>query len=104
MFYEITPKGCLLKVRVSPNASKCAVCGMFTDSGGQDFLKISLISIPEKGKANLELIKFLSRLLGIAKSRFLLISGETDRYKKILLTPPVSEEVLQVIKKLEQSS
>lgn len=46
-----------------------------------DFLKIKLKSIPEKGKANEELIKFLSKHFKTAKSNIKIIKGETDRNK-----------------------
>lgn len=84
MFYETDTTGFILKIRVTPNSSACAVSGIFTDCGGNDFLKINLTAVPEKGKANQELIKFLSKTLKSSKSSFSLISGETDRYKRIL--------------------
>lgn len=86
MFYDNTKNGFILRVRVTPNSSKCAVSGIFTDSNNQDFLKINLTSVPEKGKANAELIKFLAKTLGISKSNFTILRGETDRYKCIEIT------------------
>lgn len=53
---------------------------------GTEFLKINIISVPEKGKANQELIAWLSKKLKTAKSNITIISGELDRYKKILIT------------------
>lgn len=100
MYYEQTTAGYILKVRVTPNASRCGIGGIFTDSNNQDFLKISLNSVPEKGKANQELIKLLSKRLGQSKSCFSIISGETDRYKKILFqTEPTqtTEEQLKLM-------
>ena len=55
---------------------------------GTEYLKINIISIPEKGKANIELINWLSKKLKIAKSNITIISGELDRYKKLLITSP----------------
>ncbi len=103
MFYEQTINGYILRIRVTPNSSKCSICGIFTDCGGQDFLKVNLTSVPEKGKANSELIKFLSKLLHISKSSFSIISGETDRYKKLLITTEVSNLTETTIKELEQA-
>lgn len=85
MFYEQTSTGIILRVRVSPNSSKCGIVGIFTDSNNQSFLKIGLNAVPEKGKANQELIRFLSKQLKQNKSSFSIISGETDRYKRILI-------------------
>lgn len=102
MFYEQTTNGYILRIRVTPNSSKCSVCGIFTDCDGQDFLKINLTSVPEKGKANSELIKLLSKSLHISKSSFSIISGETDRYKKLLITAEISDITENSIKELEQ--
>ncbi len=55
------------------------------NADGQDYLKISVISVPEKGKANKALIEFLAQKLSVAKSLMTIVSGQTDRFKKILL-------------------
>ena len=104
MFYEQTTNGYILRIRVTPNSSRCAVCGIFTDCGGQDFLKVNLTSAPEKGKANSELIKLLSKTLHLSKSSFSIISGETDRYKKLLLSIPHSQTIETSINELEQNN
>lgn len=104
MFYEQTPNGFILRVRVTPNASKCAVLGMFTDTSGQDYLKISLNAVPEKGKANQELIKALSKLLKQSKSAFSIVSGETDRYKKLALNTTDTAETETLLQQLEKEN
>ena len=86
MFFETTDKGILLRVRLSPNSSCCNISGIFTTPDNDDYLKLSVISVPEKGKANSELISWLAKQLKIAKSDINIISGELDRYKKILIT------------------
>ena len=102
MFFEQTTNGYILRIRVTPNSSKCSVCGIFIDCGGQEFLKVNLTSVPEKGKANSELIKLLSKTLHISKSSFSIISGETDRYKKLLITTEISNTTETALKGLEQ--
>lgn len=74
-----------MRVRLAPNSSCCKVSGLFADADGVEWLKICVISVPEKGRANQELIKFLAAQLKIAKSAIEIASGELDRYKKILL-------------------
>ena len=91
MFFENTPQGIVLRIRLQPNSSCCRVSGIFTSADGNEFLKVNVISIPEKGKANQELIKFLSKMFKIPKSEISLISGETDRCKKLLL--PLSDKL-----------
>lgn len=92
LFFEEQNGLIILRVRLTPNSSSCAVKGVFVDANGQEFLKINVISVPEKGKANQELIKFLSKMFKIPKSEISLISGETDRCKKLLL--PLSEQLM----------
>ena len=99
MFFEVTAKGTLLRVRLSPNSSCCKTCGIFTTPDNEDYLKISVISVPEKGKANSELISWLSKQLKIAKSDFSIVSGELDRYKKILITN-TDEQILEKLNSL----
>ena len=85
MFFESTTNGIILRVRLSPNSSCCKINGIFQTPDGLDFLKINVISVPEKGKANAELINWLSKQLKLAKSDFSILGGELDRYKKILI-------------------
>lgn len=75
----------MLAVKITPNAQNLAVKGIFCDAEGKDFLRISVVSVPEKGKANKELIKFLSKELNISKGDIEIVSGETAHIKKILL-------------------
>lgn len=86
MFYTVDSSGITLRVRLTPNSSCCKIMGLFTDADGNDYLKINVTSVPEKGKANAELIKFLAQTLHTAKTNFTIIYGELDRYKKILIT------------------
>jgi uncharacterized protein (TIGR00251 family) len=101
MFYEKNATGYILRIRVTPNSSKCGIGGIFTNATNTDFLKINLNAIPEKGKANQELIKYLSILLKCSKSCFTIISGETDRYKKISLEIQPSPEIENILHNLE---
>ena len=85
-------------VKITPNAGEAAIKGMFADADGKQYLRISVVSVPEKGKANKELIKFLSKELKIPKSLIAVASGETSHLKKIALNTTAGE----VISKLEE--
>ena len=63
---------------------------------GTEYLKINIISVPEKGKANQELVNWLAKKLNIAKSDISIISGELDRLKKLLITTNSSEVITQL--------
>ena len=95
MVFEESQKGIILRVRLTPNSSCCKINGVFVDPNGDEWLKISVISVPEKGKANQELIKFLASKLKISKSDLQIIGGELDRYKKILVQ--ADKEQMQVL-------
>lgn len=82
-FFQKKENGYILRVRLTPNSSLIKVSGVMVDAKGEEYLKINIVSVPEKGKANKELLDFLSEMLDIAKSSFEVISGQTDRYKKI---------------------
>lgn len=73
----------LLHVRLTPNADKEDIFGTETDEYGQEYLKIRVRAIPEKGKANKALIRYIAKIGGIPKSKITLTSGDTQR-KKIL--------------------
>ena len=102
MFYEKNATGYILRIRVTPNSSRCSIGGIFTDASNSDFLKINLNSVPQKGKANQELIKYLSKLLTCSKSCLKILSGETDRYKIFFEVSP-SPAIENLLSKLENS-
>ncbi len=84
----------LIKIKVIPNSGKQKV---FLDKSNQ--LKCYLKSAPEKGKANLELIKFLAKELSITKNDISIISGATTRKKKLKINAEISFD--EFLKKLE---
>lgn len=101
MFFDKQDQKVILRVRLSPNSSSCSVKGVFTDAEGHDFLKINVVSVPEKGKANAELKNFLAKKLKLPKNKIEIISGETDRYKKILIRDN-PENIVQLLLSLPE--
>jgi hypothetical protein len=79
MFKE-TPQGLLLFVKVIPNAGKTEIV-----KAENDVLKIRLKAQPEKGKANEELIRFLSKITHVPKSQISITHGLTSRNKIVCL-------------------
>ena len=84
--FDETSSGIILRVRLTPSSSSCRLGGIFVAPNGDGFLKICVVSVAEKGKANRELINWLAQQLQISKSDVHIIAGELDRYKKILIT------------------
>lgn len=49
--------------------------------------KIRVSAVPEKGKANAEIISHLSEVTGFRKDRFEIVSGAGDSFKLIKIRP-----------------
>ncbi len=86
MFFEEKDNGYILRVRLTPNSSCCRINGLFFDEHNQTYLKINVVSVPENGKANKELIDFLAKMLNIPKSAITIVNGMQNRLKKIYIT------------------
>jgi len=72
-------KGAAIAVRVTTRASKNQIIGALNDGT----IKIRVTAAPTEGQANDELVKYLSDVLDIAKSRIEVVAGETGRDKLI---------------------
>ena len=81
-----------LSVKVTPNAARNEVTG-FTDG----VLHVKIAAPPEKGKANKELIDYLSRTLGVSKSSLLLLKGQTRRNKVLSVDGLSRADIIQRI-------
>jgi uncharacterized protein (TIGR00251 family) len=81
-----------LSVKVTPNARQNEVTA-FTEG----VLSVKIAAPPVQGKANRELIIFLSRLLGVSKSSVSIVKGETSRNKVIAVD---GMDIEDIIKKL----
>lgn len=73
-------EGVVLSVRAKPGARHAGFQGVH---GTQ--LKIALHAPPEKGKANEELLDFLSTWLQVKINHLTLFSGKTSQNKKVLI-------------------
>lgn len=72
-----------LTVRVSPSARRSEVTGWTADEKGRPVLLVKLAAPPVDGKANAELLAFLTELLGCSKSELTLVRGSTSRLKVV---------------------
>ncbi|MFV0432014.1 MAG: DUF167 family protein [Alphaproteobacteria bacterium] len=80
-----------LHIRLTPNGNSDEFLGIDKDEYGQEFLKIKVRAIPEKGKANKALIAFIAKECHMAKSLILVASGETQRRKILKIDLPFNE-------------
>ncbi|WP_426288959.1 DUF167 domain-containing protein [Ensifer adhaerens] len=87
-----------LTVRLTPNGGRDAIDGLEA-ADGEEYLKVRVRAVPEKGKANQALLAFLAKTLGLATSKLSLISGETQR-KKILRIESDPEDLMKRLAEL----
>ncbi|MBT4277868.1 YggU family protein [Candidatus Falkowbacteria bacterium] len=71
-----------LQIKVSTKKPKTEIKDLMENNT----IKINLSSPPEKGKANKELIKFLSKEFSIKENNIQIISGKTDKLKLVRIT------------------
>lgn len=72
----------LLRIYAIPGASKNEIVGPY---GEPVRLKIKTNAIAEDGKANKEIISFLSKSLKISKTKIEILRGQTSRQKDFLI-------------------
>lgn len=77
--------GVTLAVRLTPKAAADRIDGWVSDDNGDVRLKVGVTAVPENGKANAALIKFLAKKLKLPKSAVRLIGGDTSRQKLLFL-------------------
>lgn len=75
-------KKILLKVRAGAKQSSVDGWIIIND---KEYLKLSIKSPPEKGKANKEIIEYLAEELAIPKSDIEITSGKTSQFKVVSL-------------------
>ncbi|MFA7171871.1 MAG: DUF167 domain-containing protein [Kiritimatiellia bacterium] len=85
------PEGCRLTVRLSPSASRSEMAG-----AEESWLKIRLAAPPVDGKANKELIRFLSKTLKTPQRSITICSGATSRLKGIKISGMRPEDFLRI--------
>jgi len=84
-----------ITVQVQPNAWHSQALG-FEDG----ILRVKIAAPPVKGKANRELINFLSQLLGISKRSIKIERGLTSKRKVIAIDGLDRTQIIERIKRL----
>lgn len=80
------PHSGYLRIKVIPKSSKTELVEIMqdpTEDGMAETFKIRIKAAPEKGKANTELIKFLSKELNVDKAQISIICGKSERLKLV---------------------
>lgn len=79
----------IIKLYVKPNSSITSIDGMYMDR-----IKVKISAPPEKGKANKELINFLSSKLDIPKKSISIISGKNSNFKHLAIKNPPYDNLI----------
>lgn len=79
----------IIKVIVKPNSSKNSIDGIYMGR-----LRIRISPSPQKGKANKELIRYISSILGISKKNISIKSGEKSRFKELAIENPTNTNII----------
>lgn len=87
-WYSERPEGTLITVRVQPRASRQEIGG---PSNG--VLCARLNAPPVEGRANEALVRLLSDMLGVPKSRVRIEGGQKGRLKKVFVEGLGPEEI-----------
>ncbi|QEE11502.1 DUF167 domain-containing protein [Bartonella krasnovii] len=91
MFYQVDKNNLILFVYLIPKSSVDKIIGIECKDGEKQYLVIRLRSVPEDGKANKALIKFLAKQWKIPSSSIFLKSGATSRYKQLYFSTHLEE-------------
>ncbi len=86
-FIKETKEGTLLLIHVQPKAKKSSIEGVDEWRGR---LRVKVKAPPVEGKANKEVVKFFSKLLGAPVE---IVRGESAREKDLLVKGLSAEEV-----------
>ena len=82
-----------LEIKAVPGASKTELAGI---KDGR--LRIRIAAAPEDGKANAEMLNFLSKKIDCPKKDLQLLSGEKSRLKTIALPLERKAQLEQILK------
>lgn len=89
ILYE-SSQGAVLLIYLQPNAKRSEIVGIFNG-----YLKIKINAPPIDNKANNELVEFLSQILNLKKSAISIQSGETKRFKRVLILELTIQQITQ---------
>jgi len=86
-------KGSALAVRVTPRASRNEIVELLEDGT----IKVRIAAPPSDNEANEALIKFLSEVLGVPRSRLDIVAGASGRDKLVSIVDMDAETAHQRI-------
>jgi uncharacterized protein (TIGR00251 family) len=91
-----TQTGVVFEIRVVPRASRSEAAGIQGDA-----LKLRITAPPVEGKANVECIRLLARLLGVKRAQVEILAGRTARTKTVAIAGIRAEAVAKLLLRME---
>lgn len=85
-------RSCSLWIYAQPRASKTQLVGWHADA-----IKIRIAAPPFEGAANLELIRFLSKEIGVPRKAVAITSGATAKRKRVRIEGMAELDVLEAL-------
>ena len=85
-------KNAVITLHIVPRSSRTEICGEHGDA-----LKIKLQAPPVEGKANKALIEFLSDKLDTPRNSISILSGDTGRNKRIIISGIKTETITRIL-------
>jgi uncharacterized protein (TIGR00251 family) len=86
--YRIEDGAIVLKVRLTPKASRDAIDGIKTLADGVDHALARVRAVPEAGGANKALVVLLAKTFKVRKSSISVITGTAARLKQVRIAGP----------------
>ena len=83
-----------LNLKVAPKSSRNAITGWMGDT-----LKLSVTTVPEKGKANQMVIDVLAEALDVSRSSISIVRGETAATKLVEIIQLTEAEIFRRLNK-----
>jgi hypothetical protein len=85
-----TADGVTIKIKIQPRASKNEITGITEHA-----LRLRLTAPPVDGEANIACSAFLGQIFGVAKSKVVVVSGQTSRSKVVKIAGISHQQVLK---------
>lgn len=85
----------IIEIMVKPNAKTAEIQGV-----EEGLLKVAIDAPPVDGKANSEVISFMSKELSVKKSSLAVIKGQTSHHKTLQIESTRRDSIVAVIKSL----
>lgn len=90
---EATDEGVIIRVRAQPGARRNGVTGV-----REGELCVAVTAPPDRGRANDAIVKVLAEVIGVPRSRVKILSGETNRHKRVMVDGVAVEGVVAALR------